>query len=144
MLPEPRQNEPRIIKDIQMHFGTFGKGTMSIDGNAIDIDPNDQENPEKRVKEIILQTFVYDHGGEEITHVYVKNSGSKRFDYRGKTKDLLRELFVNSSGFMRPTQMVVQDYLDKKNDRKMTYGEKFFGSLKKYCEGHGISYNAFM
>jgi hypothetical protein len=142
MAQKPDPQEPRIIKDMQLHFETFGKGTIDIGGNTIDIDLDDQEKPEKRVKEIILQTFIYDHGGERVTHVYVKNSGSRRFDYKGRTKDLLRELFVNSSGFMRPKEMVVQDYMNKKNDGKITYGEKFFSSLQKYCERRNLSYRA--
>jgi hypothetical protein len=43
---------------------------------------------------------------------------------------------------MRPTVMVVQDYMDKKKDREITYGETFFNSLKKYCERHNLSYRA--
>ncbi len=142
MAMESNQNGSRIIKDIQLRFETFGKGTVDLGGQSVIIDPADMKNSKRRVKEIIMQTFISEGSGKRLTHVYVKNNGSERFEYHGAIKDLLRELFVKSSGFMRPKELVVQDYLDKEKDRKIAYGEKFFKSLQKYCERHNISYSA--
>jgi hypothetical protein len=144
MYKKPDQQETRIIKDVQLYFEPFGKGTINIGGKTKYIDPTDKENPEVRIREIILQTFISDHGGEGITHVFVKNSGSERYDFKGAINHIMRELFVNSSGFLRPKKMVVQDYLNKKGDRNIVYGEKFFSSLQKYRESHGLPYTSLL